>query len=381
MASIARMGDYNIEQSRQGRRFDFGLLAAAAILLTLGLMALYSQGHDRPDSQFPKQLLNGAVGLLPFCLFAFVHPRVWQCMMPVVYGVNIALLLVVLKFGHKILGARRWLPLGPLQFQPTEIAKILLVITLASYFATRQDKIDKLSTFLLSFVHILVPLILVYKEPHLGATMVLVVIWLSISIAANVPIKFLGATFAAMGLAAVLVFSVPQLRSILPLHDYQKGRMGAVNGNDIKGNNYQTFRASIAFGVGGVNGAGFLKGEQKKAGYIPEQDNDFIFTVIGEEGGLVGCTLVLAAFAFFFFRIWLVMFQATEPYYRMIAAGILGLLAFHMVVNMAMVLGLIPVVGLWLPFFSAGGTALWLCMACVGLLLNIRSRERPVLFT
>lgn len=379
MAVLGRAG-YSVESTRPARRIDLGLLLSAAILLTMGLMTLYSQGFQRSDGQFPKQILNGVIGLAPFCLFAFVHPRFWQRAMPVIYGFNIVLLLAVLRMGHKLLGAVRWLQIGPIQFQPSEIAKLLLVITLASFFAIRQDRIDKVGTFLLSIAHLGVPLILVFLQPHLGAAMVMVVIWLCLCLAANVPIKFLLGAIGVLVLLGGVVYSVPSLRDRL-LHKYQLGRVEGVVGNDIRDAKYQTYRAEIAFGVGGVNGTGFLKGLQKKAGFIPEQDNDFIFSVIGEEGGLIGCALVLMAFAFFFFRIWLIMFQATEPYYRMIAAGILGLLAFHTIVNMSMVLGMIPVVGLWLPFFSAGGTALWLCMACVGLLLNIRSRERPVLFS
>ena len=113
---------------------------------------------------------------------------------------------------------------------------------------------------------------------------------------------------------------------------------------------------------------------------IPEQQTDFVFTIVGEEGGLVGSTIVLAVFGFFFYRIWLIYLHATEGYYKMLAAGILGMLAFHTIVNLAMVLQLMPVVGLWLPFMSYGGTAMWLCLSCVGLLLNVRSREKPVLF-
>ncbi|MBL6010787.1 FtsW/RodA/SpoVE family cell cycle protein, partial [Bacillus halotolerans] len=112
----------------------------------------------------------------------------------------------------------------------------------------------------------------------------------------------------------------------------------------------------------------------------PEQRNDFIFTVPGEEAGFVGGVLILALYGFFFYRVWLVMVHAEEPYFRMIVGGIYTVLGFHMCVNIAMVLQLIPVVGLWLPFMSSGGTAMWLCLSCVGLLVGIRRHERPVLF-
>jgi rod shape determining protein RodA len=115
-------------------------------------------------------------------------------------------------------------------------------------------------------------------------------------------------------------------------------------------------------------------------GFVPEQHTDFIFTVIGEEGGLIGCTLVLAGFGFFFYRIWRVAYAADEPFHRMMAAGLFSVLAFHTIVNLGMNLEMLPVVGLWLPFMSYGGTAIWLCMAAVGLLLNLGRRAKPILF-
>jgi rod shape determining protein RodA len=181
-------------------------------------------------------------------------------------------------------------------------------------------------------------------------------------------------------LAVTAIFNVPAFQDRF-LRDYQRDRIERTQGvRDVRGSDYQTWRAEIAFGVGGVTGEGFLRGEQKRGRFIPEQHNDFILTVLGEEGGLVGTSILVCCFAVFFYRIFLIMFQATEFFYRLVATGIFAVLAFHTVVNTFMVVQLLPVVGLWLPFMSHGGTALWLCLACLGLLLNIRSRERPILF-
>lgn len=380
MSTLGRSDGYTVETTRPTRRIDFGLFLGALLLLGMGLLTLYSHGHQRPDNQFPKQVLNAAVGLVPFSIFAFVNPRFWMRIAPVVYVINAGVLLGVLYMGERKFGAQRWIDIGPMQFQPSEMAKLFTVLTLASFYAMRQDRIRDFSTFLLGIAHVAVPVALIFKQPHLGATMVLLVIWFCVSLAANVPTKFLGGTLAALVFSASMVLFVPPIRDKV-LHGYQQGRIEALTKNDEKGADFQTTRAAIAFGVGGVTGTGFLKGEQKQMGFIPFQYNDFVFTVIGEEGGLVGSSLVLATFVFLFLRIWLVMLQATDPFYRMVAAGILAFLAFHTYINIGMNLGLLPVVGLWLPFFSAGGTALWLCMASIGLLLNIRSRERPVLFT
>ncbi len=292
------------------------------------------------------------------------------------------MLAAVLLHGKSAKGAARWLPLGPIQFQPSELAKILVILTLAAFYTARQDQITKLSTFFWGILHVGVPLMLILLQPHLGAALVMLVAWFSVSLIAGIPLKYLAGAVGVGVVMVALILSVPALSGKF-LHGYQQGRVNGMMSRqkDVQGANWQTDRAEIAFGVGGVLGSGYMRGEQKAAGYIPEQQNDFIFTVVGEEGGLIGGTLVLAAFGFFFYRIWLVMLYAKDSYAKMIAGGIFAVLAFHTFVNIAMVLQLLPVVGLWLPFLSYGGTALWLCLGSVGLLLNIRRQERPVLFS
>jgi rod shape determining protein RodA len=359
------------------KRFDWWLLAATLLMLSIGLVSLYSVtfGRDQPGI-FYRQVVRIIIGLGPFAVFWLINPGFWQKIVRPLYVINVVMLALVLALGSTGGGAQRWLQIGPLEFQPSELAKLLTVLTLAAFFAGRQKHIKKISTFALSFVHIAVPLLLIFKQPHLGGALVILAIWLSISVIVGVPSRFILTAIALALGAFVFAYNTPGL-----LKPYHKSRINAlIMGGDEQGNAYQAVRAQIAFGVGGVMGTGLGNGEQKQAGYIPLQHNDFIFTVIGEEGGLIGCTLVLGAFGFFFYRVWLVMFRATEPFHRMLAAGILGILAFHTIVNIGMNLQLLPVVGLWLPFLSAGGTAMWLCLACVGLLLNIRSRERPILF-
>lgn len=380
MATATRSPGFATDQKlRPPRKLDGLLVLATLALLFFGLMSLYSLRAAGDTVSFKKQLINLAVGVVPFSLCAFVDPRTWKRWANVLYVINLLALIATLKMGSEIKGAQRWIDIGPLQFQPSELSKLLLILTLSAFFANRLGEEKKLSTYLLSLAHLAIPAALVFKQPHLGATLVLLVIWLSISLASNVPLKFIFTSAAVAVAAIVFAFTVPGL-----MHDYQKDRVIGILQSNSKDNEqdkgYQTTRARIAFGVGGLFGTGFMQGEQKRGHFIPEQETDFIITVIGEEGGLVGTTCVLLVYAFFFYRLWLVMLRATEPYYRMVAAGIFGMLAFHTVVNLGMVLQLLPVVGLWLPFMSYGGTALWLCMASVGLLLNIKSREKPLLF-
>lgn len=382
MAGISHSFGLTNEQRRVPQKVDLYLLLGAVILLVAGFMSIYSEGISRDGAAyFRKQLICFFIGLAPFSLFAFVHPKVWFRNVNWLYLLNVALLVSVLMLGKDAKGAQRWINIGPVvQFQPSELAKLLLVLTLASFYSVRQESIQKLSTFLLGLLHISVPLILVLEQPHLGAALVIVVTWLAISLVAGVPLKYLAVVVVLLG-SVVGALTNPAVQKKL-LRPYQILRVEALLGigKDKKGKDYQTDRAEIAFGVGGVMGTGYLRGEQKEKHFIPEQHTDFIFSVVGEEGGLIGCTMVLAAFSFFYYRVFLVMLNAREPYYKMIAAGIFGVLVFHTFVNIGMVLRLLPVVGLWLPFLSYGGTALWMCMSSVALLLNVRRREKPLLF-
>ena len=382
MAGLSNATAYAPEARRSPWRLDWGLLMSACALLIVGLMSLFSVGAGGQETFFKKQLLNVIIGVAPFFLFLVVRPNTWRKGATWLYAFNILCLVAVFVVGKTVKGSERWIMLpGGIQFQPSELAKLLTIVTLSSYYANRQESIQTFGTFIVGFIHVAVPLLLIWKQPHLGAAMAVFVMWCAVSLVAGVNGRhiagFLGVTIVLAGIA----FSVPSIRGKL-IHGYQESRINGLQAGtkDIQGKNWQTDRAEIAFGVGGVTGTGFLRGEQKQAGFIPEQHNDFIVTVIGEEGGLVGCALLLATYGFFFYRIFLIMLNATEPYHKMLAAGVFAVLGFHTFVNIAMVLQILPVVGLWLPFLSYGGTAVWLCMACVGLLLSVRRQQRPLLF-
>ena len=366
-------------QSRALKRIDWWLILAALVLLGFGLLALYSYGlHPGAGNFFRKQALNIVVGIVPAALFATIQPKVWMRSATLLYVINLLALVAIFKFGTSINGSARWINLGgAIQFQPSEMAKLISILTVASFYAMRQDRIRDLSTFLLGIVHIAVPMALVVKQPHFGGALVLGVIWFSVSLVANVPVRYLAATAVISGVFVAVLLMNPGL---MPGFHGDRGYdwLHPTVKSSQTGMGFQTSQAKIAFGVGGVVGTGIGKGQQGQN--IPEQETDFVFTIVGEELGLVGCSLVLAAFAFLFYRIWLVMYRATDPYYRMLAAGVLGMLAFHTFVNLFMVTQMLPVIGLWLPFFSYGGTAMWLCMATVGLVVNVRAREKPILF-
>lgn len=337
----------------------------------LGLLSLASFGVHKDNGVFlHKQMLNIAIGLIPATAFATIPPRTWIKAAPWLYGINILCLVAIFRVGAQINGSARWIEIAHIRFEPSEMAKLVTILTLASFYAMRQDKIKDLSTFLLGLLHVGVPMILILKQPHVGGALVILAIWAAISLVSNVPIRYIAVTGALFGLLVVGLFAFPKV--FFGSQDYHSTRFLTL------GTDMQTDAAREAFGVGGVSGTGFAKGEQ--GSMIPEQQTDFIFTIPGEELGLIGCTLALATFGLLFYRIWLVMLHAEDVFCRMIVTGILGVLAFHTFVNLFMITQMLPVIGLWLPFMSYGGTAMWLCMSGVALVMNIRSRESPILF-
>ena len=357
-----------VAESRPQSSHDVWLLVATALLILTGFMAIYSVDSIKFDGHYTvRQVAYAGIGLIVFAVFSRLKLSFLRNISTWLYVLNILMLVAVFFVGRARGEAQRWIDIGPLGFQPSDPSKILLTITLASYYANRLEDIREFKVFLGSIVHVSVPILLVFMQPHLGGAVALLVIWGVISIYAGVPWKYFIVAGSLLAALISMAWFTPGV-----LSDYQRKRVYDFVNPDPRAGGYQATRSIIAIGSGGLVGAGYLKGEQKAAEYIPEQHNDFVFSVIGEEGGLIGSTVVLGIFAFFFYRVWLVGFRTRSAMDRMVVGGLFGVLAFHTIVNLGMVLQLTPVVGLWLPFLSAGGTALWTCLAAVGILDNIR---------
>jgi cell division protein FtsW (lipid II flippase) len=351
-------------------KLDVWLLVATGILILFGLATLYSVDHARfGGTFFPRQAVFALIGVGLLYMFSRIGQDFIRRAVPLLYILQLGLLAVVLVAPEKN-GAHRWIDIGPLQFQPSELSKFVMILTLATYFESRRLDIREWKTFWQSLGIAALPIPLLMKQPHLGASMSLLVIWFCMAFYSGISgRRLIGSVVAVVG-AVTLLLSLP-----IAQFSYAQGRVLDLINPDAKGKGYQPYQAMLAIGNGGVLGQGYLRGDRIKGEHIPEQQNDFIFTVIGEEGGLVGCTLFLAALSFFFYRAWLVGFSSPSYTGRLLAAGVLGVLAFHTIVNLGMNTGVTPVIGLWLPFTSYGGTALWFCMSCVGLLLAARTYE------
>ncbi len=354
---------------------DLPLLLTTLLLVGVGLSALYSATYQWAPGVFRRQLVWLGVGAVGVVVLAAIPPRVWMRFAKPLYALNVLMLLGVLAFGAERKGAQRWLELpGGFQLQPSEFAKLLLILTLASWLARHPDAIRTPKGFLLSALHMAVPALLVFKQPDLGTSLVFAALWFAMVYLAGARARWLWLTVVAgaLGFAGLWHFDI--------LRDYQKARLVSFMNPeaDPRESGYHILQARIAVGSGQLTGKGYLRGAQKNLRYIPEQHTDFIFVVVAEEMGFVGAVGLLGLFGAFLYSVWRIMVQTRRAFHRLLAGGVLTLFTFHLLTNIGMTIGLFPVVGIPLPFVSYGGTMLVVSLAAVGLLLAIRLHESPV---
>jgi rod shape determining protein RodA len=357
------------------RQVDLPLLLTTLLLIGVGLATLYSATYQWSPAVFRRQVMWLAVGAVGAVVLAAIPPRVWLRFYKPLYALNVLMLLGVLAFGAERKGAQRWLELpGGFQLQPSEFAKLLLILTLAAWLARNGAAIRTPKGFLLSALHMAVPALLVFKQPDLGTSLVFAAVWFAMVYLVGARARWLWLTVVAgaLGFAGLWHFDI--------LRDYQKARLVSfLNPEaDPKQSGYHILQARIAVGSGQLTGKGYLHGTQKNLRYIPEQHTDFIFVVVAEELGFVGSVGLLGLYGAFLYAVWRIMVNTRNEYHRLLAGGILTLFTFHLLTNVGMTIGLFPVVGIPLPFISYGGSMLITALAAVGLLLAIRLHESPV---
>lgn len=357
------------------KQIDYPLLLTTALLIGAGLAVLYSATYQWSPGIFRKQLVWLGLGMVLAPAIASINPAMWARYSKLLYALNLATLVGVLLFGVERKGAQRWLELpGGFQLQPSEFAKLFLILTLASWLARHGEAIRTPKGFLLSMLPMAAPALLVFKQPDLGTAIVFGVVWFAMVYLAGAPTRWLWLTVVAgaLGFAGLWHFDM--------LKDYQKARLVSFMNPeaDPQQSGYHILQARIAVGSGQLTGKGYLHGTQKNLRYIPEQHTDFIFVVVAEELGFVGAVGLVGLYGAFLYTIWRLMTRIREEYHRLIAGGILAWFTFHLLTNVGMTIGLFPVVGIPLPFISYGGTISWVSLAAVGLLQAISLRESPL---
>jgi rod shape determining protein RodA len=359
------------------KNFDWQLLALPTILVTFSVIMLYA--ISRWSSSVPantpvKQALYFCIGVVVFWILTNLDYRLLRSLIPPGYILSLLLLIAVLIIGRHTNGAVRWINLGFLQLQPSEPAKLAVILMLGRFLADRESHIDRFSTFIWSLVIVGVPTLLVLRQPDFGSAMVFGAIWAAMMVTASVPVIYLVTAAAGGALAAPFAWHLlkPFQRSRLTtfLHPQQ----------DPLGAGWDIIHARIAVGSGGLFGQWFSQGTQSRLDFLHVQDKDFIFSVIAEQIGFVGIMVLFVAYGLLFMRIARVAFMAADTFGRLITSGILAMLLFQTFVNIGMNIGIMPVTGIPLPLISYGGSSLITSFAAFGILESILLRHQKLVF-
>ena len=356
--------------ARFAEGIDGTLLGIVLGLAGLGLATLYSASYDSP-ARVMSQLANLAVALTAMWLAARVPLQTLMRFALPAYAFGLALLIAVALFGDVVHGARRWLHIGVTRFQPSEFMKLALPLMLAWYFH-RNESTLRLRAFAVAALLLALPVVLIARQPDLGTAVLVGVA------------GFTAIFFAGIGWKVLTALGIAGLASLAPLwgllHDYQRKRILTLldPAQDPLGAGYHTIQSTIAVGSGGVTGKGWLQGTQTHLEFIPERHTDFIFAVYSEEFGLVGNCVLLALYAALIGRGLMIAANAPSFFARLLAGAITLMYFTYAFVNMGMVSGILPVVGVPLPFVSYGGTALATLFVGVGMLMSIHRHRRLV---
>ena len=351
------------------RSVDPILLVTSLALTAFGILAVYVAGTDDREGYALNQTLGFVIGLLGAVPLALMDYRRLKGYLPLLYGVTIVMLLAVTVVGASAKGAQRWIDIGPVQVQPSEFAKLLVVVVLAGYFS--EHRLSDNTNFLKALGILSLPGLLVFAQPDLGTALVFAAIFFVMAFVGGAKLYQIGAlVVSAVAMAALSI-------KLGVLEDYQVARLTAfLDPTGITDEGYQVFQSKLAIGSGGVTGKGFDATTLANLGFLPEDHTDFIFSNLAERTGFVGGLLLLGLF---FVLVWRMLHVATVSRDRfgvLIAVGIATIFLFHVFVNIGMTMGLMPVTGIPLPFISYGRSNLVVSVIALGLLQSVAMRSK-----
>lgn len=345
-------------------RLSWGLVILVVMVSGIGFTALYSAAGSF-DPWASRQMIRFLIGMTGLMIIAMIDIRWWYKMSWPCYAAGLVLLLIVEVKGRVGMGAQRWIDLGVIQLQPSELMKIAVVMVLARYFhSTIHQDMKRLSTLILPAVIVALPVGLVMLQPDLGTALMILMASTALIFMAGAPLWLFGAGAAAVAASIPIGWHF--------MHDYQKQRvMTFLNPeSDPLGAGYHITQSKIALGSGGFSGKGFMQGSQSRLEFLPEKQTDFIFTLWVEEWGFFGALVLLSLFGLIFmYGLWIAL-RAKHDYGRYLALGLSVNFSLYVFINIAMVMGLIPVVGAPLPLVSYGGTSMLAALIGFGLMLS-----------
>ncbi|MDD2420811.1 MAG: rod shape-determining protein RodA [Heliobacteriaceae bacterium] len=368
------------------RNIDFTLIVVVGLLLAFGLVILSSASGNvgrEPLEYVRKQVFWIGAGTLVIASIMFFRYQTAARYAWHLYVFNILILLAVLVFAEPVKGAYRWIPIGGFQFQPSEFSKLLLILTFADFLAKRKDRLNTFKDLLPCFAFVAIPMALILKQPDLGTSLVFVAIMMGMLLAAGANKRLLavlcggGLLVVALALYGHFAWHWP-----LPLKEYQIQRLIIFLDPDMDPmvSGYHIRQSLIAIGSGGLLGKGLYNGSQAQLNFLPEHHTDFIFSVVGEELGFVGVAALLCLFLIFILRALRIALEARDTYGTLIVVGVMSMFLFHIMINIGMTAGIMPVTGIPLPFISYGGSAMLTNMMSLGILINVSLRKQTILF-
>jgi rod shape determining protein RodA len=376
---------------------DLGLILTLALLLGASLLILSTASINviktDPYHYVKTQAIWIITGILMAGILAAVDYDQWRKLNWWIYGLNILILLLVFIIGATAKGAQRWIPItANISIQPSEFSKVLLIVTFANFLAGRKGKLNHVKDFILPLLFVMPPTILVFLQPDLGTALVFGAIFVGMMFVAGAnPVKFgaiiIGVIAVAIGVlclhfATHLPWPLSYLQGLpLPLKDYQLNRLIVFldPSRDTSGDGYHVIQSVWAIGSGGLWGKGYRLGTQAQLNFLPEHHTDFIFSVVGEEFGFIGTSVLLFIFCIFLLRMLSIAMKSRDNFGSLITAGVVSMLAFHILINIGMASGIMPVTGIPLPFITSGGSSMWANMLAVGLVMSVSLRgDRPM---
>lgn len=358
------------------QRLNKKFILIILLLNIIGLINLYSATHGITDSSnqklFWQQIIWSIISWVVFFIVTGIGYNFFKRMTYIIYSLNLAALVGVSFFGSSILGAKRWLNFGLFKFQPSETIKISLVLILASYLSKKSYPNGiSFKELIIPILITLIPFILTVKQPDLGTSLLIAAVSLSMFL-------FIGIKFQVILFTLFIGFITTPLIWNFGLKSYQKQRIYTFLSplSDPRGAGYNSIQSKIAIGSGGFIGKGFRKGTQSQLEFIPERHSDFIYSVLSEEHGFIGSLAVLALFLALLFMIIQISATASDTFAVLMVVGLGAILFWHIIINIGMVTGLVPVVGVPLPIFSKGGSSLLTTFLALGLISSVSSKKR-----
>jgi rod shape determining protein RodA len=358
--------DVNLSLSKKIWDLNWGLVFLICVTASIGFLMLYSAANGNVEPWASRQMIRFGAGMFVLFVVALTDIRIWLKLSYPLYAIALLMLIAVEIMGFTGMGAKRWVEIGPIQVQPSEVMKITLIMALARYFhGLDLEDVRRIRWLIVPLILIAMPAALVLRQPDLGTTLLLV---------AGAGVMFFVAGVSLWKFGAVIGVAIPSgFFAYQFLYEYQKKRILIFLNpeSDPLGSGYHIMQSKIALGSGGVFGKGFVQGTQSHLNYLPEMRTDFIFSMLAEEFGMVGGLILFGLYILLMAYGYAIAYRSRNQFGRLLALGLTGVFFLYVFINIAMVMGLVPVVGVPLPLISYGGTSMLTLLISFGLIISV----------